>query len=336
MTSRIAGHEVHEVLPDQQRFASPVRFWQHFWQWLSNDTLAGSGSDDQRIDPWRAAAFAGLHLGCLAVFLTGASAVAVGAAVAAYLLRMFFVTAFYHRYFSHRAFRASRPVQFMMALAGTTAGQRGPLWWAAYHRLHHRHSDRPADPHSPVRQGFAHSHCGWFLPRANFHAPVAYMKDWLRFPELRWVERLAPLLFLGYGALCYGAGAWLARSAPELGTSGPQMFVWAFLISTVVLYHATYTINSIAHRFGSRRFDTPDDSRNNAALALITLGEGWHNNHHRFPNTARQGFAWYELDISYLGLALLAAVGLVSELKPLPAAARAEMARLRDRGKGAA
>ncbi|NNL99315.1 MAG: acyl-CoA desaturase [Gammaproteobacteria bacterium] len=325
MTSRIAGKEVPPAAPDHEASLPPRG---SIWRWLSNDTLGTAASDDDHVDPWRAGIFLILHLGCLAVFVTGVSPVAAGAAMIAYLARMFFITAFYHRYFSHRAFRASRTVQLLMAVAGTTAGQRGPLWWAAHHRLHHRHSDRPADPHSPSRRGFAYSHCGWFLTRENFHAPVEYMRDWLRFPELRWVERLAPLLFIGFGAFCYGAGALLARIAPELGTSGAQMFVWVFLISTVVLYHATYTINSVAHRFGSRRFETPDDSRNNPVLALLTLGEGWHNNHHRFPNTARQGFAWWELDISYVLLVVLASLGVVRDLKPIPAAAQAELARL--------
>jgi len=266
--------------------------------------------------------FIGLHLACLAVVFVGVSPVAVGVAAGLYLARMFFVTAFYHRYFSHKAFRASRGVQLAMAVAGCTAGQRGPLWWAGHHRYHHAHADRPEDRHSPAIRGLFDAHMGWFLRPENYATPWKYVRDWARYPELRWLNRFDMLPFLALGAATYGLGALLEAHAPGLGTSGPQMLVWGFLISTVALYHATYTINSLAHRWGRRRYATADDSRNNGLLALLTLGEGWHNNHHFYPGAARQGFRWWELDPTYYGLLGLAGMGLIRDLRPVPASVR--------------
>jgi stearoyl-CoA desaturase (delta-9 desaturase) len=295
--------------------------WLRAWRWLVNDPRAmtiSSEADGLRMDWMRTAPFIALHLACLGAIFTGVSPAAVTAAAASYLLRMFFVTAFYHRYFGHRAFRVSRTMQFVMAVLGCTAGQRGPLWWAGHHREHHATADTAADPHSPSHRGMWFSHTLWFLTRRSFALREQRIKDWLRYPELRALEQVDWLPFVLYGMGCYALGAWLGDAYPELDTSGPQMLVWAFFISTIVLYHATYSINSLAHSFGTRRFRTGDDSRNNPWLALLTLGEGWHNNHHRFPAAARQGFFWWELDISYLMLRALAALGLVSELRPVP------------------
>ncbi|MDT8438739.1 MAG: acyl-CoA desaturase [Wenzhouxiangellaceae bacterium] len=272
-----------------------------------------------RVDWARVVPFVALHLACLAVLWVGVSAAAMLVAVASYLVRMFAITAFYHRYFAHRAFRASRPVQFVFALLGASATQRGPLWWAAHHRRHHKNADAELDPHTP-RKGLLWSHMGWFLSRAHFETEWRQIPDLARFPELRWLDRFDIVVPMIYAAALYALGAILERLAPGLGTTGAQMLVWGYFISTVVLIHVTLTINSLAHRFGSRRFATPDDSRNNALLALLTLGEGWHNNHHHFPGAARQGFYWWELDISYLVLRLLAVFGIVSDLKPVPPA----------------
>ncbi|MCC7633090.1 acyl-CoA desaturase [Stenotrophomonas rhizophila] len=273
----------------------------------------------QRVDWLRAIPFAAMHLACLAVIWVGVSWVAVGVAVALYALRMFAITAFYHRYFAHRTFRASRPVQFVFALIGAASVQRGPLWWAAHHRNHHRHTDTAADPHSPGVHGFWWSHMGWFLTTDGFRTDWARIPDLARYPELRWLDRFDTLVPIVLAALLFGLGALLERLAPSWGTSGGQMLVWGFFISTVVLFHATVSINSLAHRFGRQRFATGDDSRNNLWLALLTFGEGWHNNHHFFPGTARQGFYWWELDITWYGLRLMAALGLVRDLKPVPA-----------------
>jgi len=271
-----------------------------------------------RIDLVRVVPFIALHLACLAVFLVGVSPVAVFVFAASYGLRMFAITAFYHRYFAHRAFRASRPVQFAFALIGAAATQRGPLWWAAHHRRHHKRADRAGDPHTP-RKGLYWSHIGWFLSRAHFTTEWRQIPDLARFPELRWLDRFDIVVPVVYAAALFGLGALLERYAPGLGTSGAQLLVWGYFISTVVLIHVTLTINSLAHCFGRRRFATRDDSRNNVWLALLTLGEGWHNNHHHYPGSARQGFYWWEIDISYGLLKLMERLGLVSDLKPVPA-----------------
>ena len=291
------------------------------WQWLTNDpgSIASlSDAEKEKLDWFRVGPFVGLHLSCLLVFAVGTSPVAVLVAVCLYLVRMFFITAFFHRYFSHRAFRTSRWLQFAMAVLGCTAGQRGPLWWSGHHREHHMTSDRPEDPHSPAHRGMLYSHTLWFLTRGSFPISEHRVRDWLRYPELRLLERMDWIPFVVLGIGCYAFGSALGRHAPDLGTSGPQVFVWGFLISSVVLYHATYTINSLAHRFGRRRYDTPDSSRNNVWLALLTLGEGWHNNHHYYPSSARQGFRTMEIDISYWGLRLLKTLGLISHLRPVP------------------
>lgn len=309
--------------PNPELLPTPLR---RVLQWVTNDAALYADRDARdlaRLDPLRVTAFALIHAGCLGVFWVGVSPAALAGAGALYLARMFAITGFYHRYFSHRAFRAGRVMQFLMAVAGCSAGQRGPLWWAAHHRHHHQVPDTEADPHSP-RGGMLNAHMLWFLRRQSFAVQDQRVPDWLRFPELRLLEKLDWLPFVALAPACYAAGALLARHAPGLGTNGPQMLVWGFFVSTVVLYHVTYAINSVAHRFGTRAYDTPDLSRNNALLALLTLGEGWHNNHHRFPRAARQGFFWWQVDISYLCLRLLAMLGLVQGLRPVPAAVLAE------------
>jgi stearoyl-CoA desaturase (delta-9 desaturase) len=181
------------------------------------------------------------------------------------------------------------------------------------------HTDTPADPHSPRQHGFWWSHSGWFLTPRGFRTDWEAIPDLRRFPELRFLDRFDLLLPALLALALFLLGGWLQRQHPQLGTDGPQLLVWGFFVSTVALFHATFTINSLAHRFGSRRFDTRDDSRNNAWLALLTFGEGWHNNHHFFPGAARQGFRWWEIDLSWYGLRVLAALGLVHGLKPVPA-----------------
>jgi stearoyl-CoA desaturase (delta-9 desaturase) len=273
----------------------------------------------RKIDRVRAIPFAAMHVGCLAAFWTGYSATAVCVALAMYALRMFALTGFYHRYFSHRSFRTSRAVQLIFAVLGAACAQRGPLWWAAHHRHHHRHADTDRDPHAPARVGFLFSHMGWFLTPAAFRTELARVPDLRDIPELRWLDRFDIAVPVAMGVLMYGLGALLERIAPGLGTNGPQMLVWGFFISTIALFHATVTINSLAHRYGKRRFPTRDDSRNNFLLALLTFGEGWHNNHHFYPGSARQGFRWWEVDLTWYGLRAMAALGLVWDLKPVPA-----------------
>lgn len=260
-----------------------------------------------------------LHLSVFAVIWVGWSWVAVGVAVALYLIRMFSVTAFYHRYFSHRTFKTTRWFQFIAAIMGNSCVQRGPLWWAAHHRHHHHHSDQKPDIHSPRQDGFFWSHMGWFMTIENSRTNERLIRDLTRFPELRFLDRFHVIVPAMLGIGLFWLGVLLENVAPGLGTNGWQMFVWGFCISTVVLYHAVYTINSLAHRIGGRRYETGDDSRNNFFLAIITLGEGWHNNHHHYPGSTRQGFFWWEVDISYYILVGMSWVGLVWDLRKPPA-----------------
>jgi len=287
------------------------------------DNSAGVADDEpERVDWLRVVPFVGLHVACLGVWWVGVSTAAVTAAVGLYVLRMFAVTAFYHRYFSHRAFRTSRGMQFVFALLGASAVQRGPLWWAAHHRHHHAHADRPDDAHSPRQHGFLWSHMGWFLSRANFPTKVHLVRDLARFPELALLDRFDAAVPALLAVCLFVTGIALERFVPALGTNGPQLLVWGFAVSTIAVWHATFTINSLAHTIGARRFATRDDSRNNFALALLTLGEGWHNNHHRHPGAARAGLLWWELDPSWYLLRLMSALGLVWDLRPVPARSR--------------
>ena len=289
--------------------------------WFDTQPAPGAIEADSadRIDWLRATPFMVLHLGCLAAFWVGISPIALGVAGALYVIRMFALTGFYHRYFSHRAFKTSRVIQFIFAVLGASCVQRGPLWWAAHHRTHHRHADTSLDPHSPTVTGFLWSHLGWFLTSRAFRTDWARIPDLRKIPELRWLDRFDIAVPVALAAVLFALGVGLQRFAPSLGTSGGQMLVWGFFISTVVLFHATVTINSLAHRFGRRRFATGDDSRNNLWLALITFGEGWHNNHHFYPGCVRQGFRWWEIDLTWYGLRVLAALGLVWGLRPVPA-----------------
>ena len=266
----------------------------------------------------RLAPYAMMHAGCLLVILTGWSWTAVGIAIGLYVIRMFAVTGFYHRYFSHRAFKTYRWAQFVFAILGCTAVQRGPLWWAAHHREHHRHSDEEGDLHSPKLHGILWAHMMWFLQPECIATNTKAVPDLMKFPELRWIDRYDGLVPVLMALGMYGLGWLLERFAPGLHTNGWQMVTWGFFVSTVACYHATYTINSLSHVWGRRRFNTTDDSRNNALLAIFTFGEGWHNNHHHFPGAARQGFYWWEYDLTYYTLWTMSKLGLVWDLNPVP------------------
>jgi len=291
--------------------------------WLDNAAYEAAGASAEKVDWLRCAPFIAMHVACLGVFWVGWSPVAIGTALFLYVARMFLITGFYHRYFSHRSFKTSRAMQAITAALGCTAVQRDPLWWAAHHVHHHAHSDDEQDPHSPTLLGFWKSHIGWFMTPAAFPTRERYVKDWLRFPELRWLNRYDMLPPLALALALFGLGAALEQQAPGLGTNAWQMLIWGFFVSTIALHHGTFTINSLAHRFGARRFATEDNSRNNWLLALVTLGEGWHNNHHHYPGSTRQGFYWWEVDFTYYGLKLLEALGLVWDLRPVPASALA-------------
>ena len=256
-----------------------------------------------------------IHLATVAVLWTGFSWTALVVCVATYFLRMFAITAGFHRYFSHRTYKTGRIFQFLLAWIGTSAVQKGVLWWAANHRHHHAHSDTEEDTHSPVTGGFWWSHTGWFLCNEFDETNERLIPDLTRFPELQFLNRwyALPPVLLGLGLLALGG--WLNRSHPDLGTSAGQMLTWGFFISTVAVYHATFAVNSLAHLFGTRRFATRDESRNNLVIALFTLGEGWHNNHHYSPSLERHGIAWWEIDVTHYALRLLSYFGLVWDLR---------------------
>lgn len=302
------------VAPRRSRLLREVRHW-----FDSGAAMEVEQDREDRIDWLRAAPFIAMHVACIGVIWVGVSPIALIVAAVLYAVRMFALTGFYHRYFAHRTFRTSRAVQLTFALIGASCVQRGPLWWAAHHRNHHRHADTTLDPHSPTVYGFLWSHVGWFLTPRGFRTELERVPDLAKYPELRWLDRYDTLIPVLLAVALYGLGVLLHHLAPQLGTSGGQLLIWGFFVSTVVLFHATVTINSLAHRYGTRRYDTRDDSRNNVWLALITFGEGWHNNHHFFPGSARQGFRWWEIDLTWYGLKLMAALGLVQELKPVPA-----------------
>jgi stearoyl-CoA desaturase (delta-9 desaturase) len=255
--------------------------------------------------------FIGMHVACLSVFTTSVHTVDWIMCGVFYFVRMFGITAGYHRYFSHRSYKTSRPFQFVLAWIGCSALQKGPLWWAAHHRLHHKHSDTEPDVHSPVVYTFWQSHVGWIMDDKNDKTQWDVVPDWMKYPELVWLNRLHWVPGIVLGAVCFGLSY-------LLGGTGWGGVAVGFILSTVLLYHMTFMINSLAHVFGSRRYETTDDSRNNFALALLTLGEGWHNNHHHYQSAARQGFFWWEVDLSYYTLKALSCVGLVWDLREPP------------------
>ena len=290
--------------------------WIDSWSTLSAPKT--QTAENSKIQWLRILPFILLHLACLAVFWVGVSWFAIGFMLAFYLIRMFSITAFFHRYLSHKTFQTSRPVQFLFVLLGTMSAQRGPLWWAAHHRYHHRYTDTLKDPHSSTH-GFWYSHVGWFLNEYNFATRKEVIKDWLKYPELIWLDRFSLIVVLLTAGGIYVLGEWLAITWPQLGTSGLQLLVWGFVFSTVLLIHATLCINSLAHHYGSRDFDTDDHSRNNLFLSIITLGEGWHNNHHYYAGSTRQGFYWWQIDVTYYLLKIMSWLGIVWDLKPIPA-----------------
>ncbi|MDE2149411.1 MAG: acyl-CoA desaturase [Gammaproteobacteria bacterium] len=219
---------------------------------------------------------------------------------------MFAITAGYHRYFAHRAFKTGRAFQFVLGFLAQSSVQSGLIWWAAKHREHHRYSDTPRDVHSPRQYGFWFSHLGWIFNQEAVAVDDATVSDLTRYPELRWLEKhyYAPPL---------------ALAALVLALSGWSGLVVGFFWSTALLYHFTFSINSLTHMFGRARYLTGDESRNNWWLALPTMGEGWHNNHHYCMASARQGFYWWEVDLTYYILRALAVLGVVWDLRLPPA-----------------
>lgn len=266
--------------------------------------------------PWRFtpmervsnALFVVMHLSALLVFVVPLSGSALALAIGGYGLRMWAITAGYHRYFAHRTYKTSRAFQLVLALLGATSMQNGPIWWASVHRRHHKFSDGPNDPHSPVQRGFWYAHIGWVFDRRRARPrDESNVQDLTRYPELCWVDRHDWVPLGGYAVACFAIG-------------GVPGLIWGFVISTLAVFHATMLINSVAHLWGSRRYATSDRARNNPLLALLTFGEGWHNNHHHYMSSARQGFFWWEYDASYYVLRILAHFHIVWDIRePLPA-----------------
>jgi stearoyl-CoA desaturase (Delta-9 desaturase) len=264
-----------------------------------------------------------LHLGCLLALWAGVSWVAIGACLFFYCLRIFAIGGGYHRYFAHRSYRTSRVFQFVLAVLGTLAYQKGPLWWAGHHRYHHLHADDEDDIHSPGQNGFWWSHIGWIFSMRYRETNERMVANLTRYPELRFLDNFYPLPPIVVAASLFLLGVALGRFSPGLHTSGLQMLTWGFFISTVLVHHAVYSVNSFAHTFGSRRFDTPDTSRNNVIVALITLGDGWHNNHHYYQRSERQGIRWWEIDATHGVLKCLSYLGIVWDLQTPPKRVRA-------------
>ena len=265
---------------------------------------ATGGQHDDIMYP-TAIPFVLVHLGCLGAIWSGITWEAVAICVTLYVVRMFAVVAGYHRYFSHRAFSTSRAFQFVLALVAQSTAQKSVLWWAAKHRHHHLHSDTAEDVHSPRHKGFIYSHMGWIFDRKHDQADLTKVADLTRWPELMWLKKFELLPAVVLGLLCLAVAGW----------SG---LVVGFLWSTVLVYHATFCINSLAHVNGSKRYVTGDDSRNNWLLAILTLGEGWHNNHHAYQSSVRQGFRWWEIDPAYYVLKAMSWIGLIWDLKTPP------------------
>ncbi len=248
--------------------------------------------------------FAAIHVACILAIWTGVTWRAVAIAYVLYWTRMFLITGGYHRYFAHRSYKTSRWFQFVLAFLGTTAIQKGPIYWSSLHVVHHRYSDwSPKDVHSPRQHGLWYAHIGWLLFNNKHNTTdMRHVKDWAKYPELMWLEKyhwVAPVLLT---FLCYWLGGW---SGMIVGMG------W----STVILWHVVFSINSLAHVWGSKRYETGDDSRNNPILAVATMGEGWHNNHHHCQLSAKQGFKWWEIDTTYYTLQLLAKFGIIWDLK---------------------
>jgi stearoyl-CoA desaturase (delta-9 desaturase) len=263
--------------------------------------------DERSIDAVKSIPFIAVHVAAVVgVIALGWSWRGLALAVGLYYARMFFVTAGYHRYFSHRSFRTSRPMQLLLAIGAMTSAQKGVLWWAGHHRTHHKLSDQPGDVHSALREGFLWSHVGWILARKYEPTDTARVKDLAKVPELVWLNRWWWIPPAAFAAALFLAG-------------GAFALVWGFFVSTTLLWHGTFTINSLSHMFGTRRYATTDNSRNSAILAAVALGEGWHNNHHYYQRSTRQGFFWWEIDPTYLVLRGLAALGLVWDLHEPPA-----------------
>lgn len=279
---------------------------------------AGPNDKPELVNVIKQFTFWTVHAMCIFAFFISFSWVAFFVCITLYVVRMFGITAGFHRYFSHRSYKTSRTFQFLLGFLGTSSAQKGPIWWASHHRHHHKHSDTHEDIHSPVISGIYYAHVGWVLSSEFCNTRTELVKDLMKFPEIQWLDKynlLPPVLL---GVLTFFLGTFLNYAYPSLGTNGFQMLIWGFFVSTVLLYHGTFCINSLAHLVGNKRFNTDDDSRNHWLCSIITLGEGWHNNHHRYPGSESQGMYWYEFDIAHYVLKLFEKLGLVWDIRKYP------------------
>ena len=291
----------------------------YIFGWLDNRVVENKYLNSQlngkEIDWVRVIPYVIIHLLVIAIFFVGFSPTALVVFAVMYVVRMFAITGFYHRYFSHKTFKTSRVMQFIFAVIGASAVQRGPIWWAAHHREHHMHSDTIQDKHSPKAHSFFWSHTGWFLTKANFLTHTKMVKELSRYPELRLIDRFDIVVPILTCISLYMLGEYMHNHHPAMETNGLQLVTWGFIFSTVILYHSTFLVNSVAHLWGSRRYDTDDSSRNNFLIALLTFGEGWHNNHHHYPASAKQGFYWWEIDLTYYILKFMSFFGLIWDIR---------------------
>lgn len=287
--------------------------------------------DEENITLVNSTPLVAMHILALSVFFVKFSWIPVGICIALYWIRVFALTGGYHRYFSHRTYKTSRVFQFMMAWVGATAAQCGPLWWASHHRHHHLHSDTEQDVHSPKMRGLFWSHIGWLMCKKYNEIDWKKIQDFSKFPELRFIDRFHVLPPIVLAVVLYVVGEFMGVWWKQC--SGVQFLAWGFFLSTVLVYHATFCINSLTHILGSRRFRTSDTSRNNFFTALITMGEGWHNNHHRYPKSTRQGFYWWEIDCTYYLLKVLSWFRLVWDLHPVHPSLYKEAKRLKAKAK---
>lgn len=255
------------------------------------------------------------HLACLGAFYTGVSAVAIWVAIGMYVFRGLGITGGYHRLLAHRSFKTNRVVQFIFAFAGSLAVQGGPLWWVAHHRAHHAETDTQDDIHSPVTRGMWAAHMGWMMSDEAFNEKGTNSRDLHKYPEIKLLQRHYVWLIVLQIAVLYGVGAWLEATRPALGTSGMQLVVWGFFISTVFTWHVTFMVNSVCHRWGSQAYETGDASTNNVFIGVLGFGEGWHNNHHYYPSSARHGLRWWQIDFTWYLIRFLSFFGLVSDLR---------------------
>ena len=286
---------------------------------METRAIAESGTQIlSRAEAWRKAIpFILSHLAVLGAFWSGVTTQAVALCIVLFFVRVWAITAGYHRYFSHRTYKTSRAMQFVLAFLAQTSSQKGVLWWASHHRVHHKHSDQPGDVHSPVLDGFVWAHLGWIFADAG-ETRWDKIRDFAKYPELRWLNKYWAVPPTVLAVSCFLIAGW----------SG--LFI-GFFLSTVLVWHNTFLINSLTHVWGKRRFDTTDDSRNNWVTALLTLGEGWHNNHHHYQSSCRNGFYWYEIDVTYYVLKMMSWVGLVWDIREVPEHVLEE-GRRRDRG----